>query len=519
MTPRYVIAAMPSLLLAWHAAPPTPAPPPLSLVVVIAVDQLRPDYFDRWRQQLTGGLGRFLGRGLFFPGGHQEHAMTETAPGHATLLTGREPSHTNIVSNAYGVGDPTSPVLEAPDAAGASPRRLRGTTLGDWMRAADSATRTLSVSGKDRAAILMSGRAWSPVFWYANGRFTTSRWFTDRLPEWVRRYNTRRGPAHLAGKMWPLLLPATNYPEADNVAYEHDRHDVTFPHRLPGSTAGVEKDLSDYPWMDSLTLDFALEGVRRQGVGARGPGRADLLTISLSSTDGVGHAWGPDSRELHDQVLRLDRWLGQFLDSLGQLVAADRTVLVLTSDHGVQSLPEFAREHGDTTARRIWLGDLGTGYDLSFHGGLITGDVSRLKARGVNTDRLAESLATAARRRPGVIAAFTRGSLARSPATDREAMLWRRQLPDDFTDWLVAVSLRPGSVWSRPDRLTAQHGSTAPKDVGVPIAFIVPGVRPARVQRVARTVDIAPTLAELLGVTPAERLDGSVIPDVVHPRH
>lgn len=493
-------------------AQPAPRPHPPALVVFLTVDQLRPDYFPRWNDQLTGGLGRLYRQGVFFARGHQEHAITETAPGHATLLSGREPAHTGIVTNERGVGDPSSPVLGSLRAPGASPRRFQGTTLFDWMRAADPGARVLSVSRKDRGAIVPVGRARAPVFWYVDGRFTTSRWYADALPAWVRAYNARGGAAHLAGTRWSLLLAPSAYPEPDSLPFENAGREVAFPHPLPGSPGAAARELTRYPWMDSLTLDFALEGARRLGLGRRG--RPDLLAVSLSTTDAVGHAFGPDSRELHDQVLRLDRWLGVFLDSLARLIPRERTIVALSADHGVQSLPEFARLHGDTAARRVWLGDLGTRYDLEFDSGLLSGDTRRLRARGVNTDSLAEALAAIARRRPGVIAAYTPASLARAPARDREATLWRRQLPS-ADGWLVCASLRPGSVWSRPDRRVAQHGSTAPADITVPIAFLVPGLPPARVQRVARTVDIAPTLAALLGVRPTERLDGNVMWEVV----
>jgi len=166
------------LAAAGLAVAPTPVAPRPRLVVLIAVDQLRGDYIPRFAPQLTGGLARFWREGAFFEQGRQDHAITETAPGHSTMLSGRWPNHTGIVTNLLGVDDQTAPLLEVKEAGhGASPRRFRGTTLYDWLRAADSGTRVLSVSRKDRGAILPVGRSKGDVYWFDSGIFTTSTWY------------------------------------------------------------------------------------------------------------------------------------------------------------------------------------------------------------------------------------------------------------------------------------------------------------------------------------------------------
>ena len=239
--------------------------------------------------------------------------------------------------------------------------------------------------------------------------------------------------------------------------------------------------------------------------------------MSFSTTDAVGHEYGPDSRELHDQLLRLDRWLGRFLDSLAVLVPAESTLVVLTADHGVQPLP----------AQRIGLSDLAasaeeqlaryrTDFDLIFDSGLLSADTAAMSARGIRVDSVASTLAKAARR-PGVLRVYTPATLRAAPASEREAVLWRNQLPTRF-GWLIVAAIEPGYVWSTPDRTAAEHGSTADLDVTVPIAFMGKGIRPARITRPVRTVDIAPTLASLLGITPTEQLDGQVLAEVTKGR-
>ena len=479
--------------------------PDLLLVVVVTVDQLRPDYFARYGRQFTGGFHTILESGTLFDNARQNHAITETAPGHSTVLSGREPSSTGILDNEHGVGDSSAPLLAGNPQPGASPRRFQGTALYDWLEASDPATRVLSVSRKDRGAILPVGRARVPVYWWSNGRFTTSRYYADTLPGWVRAFNARGSAQRLGGLEWGLLLAPSAYAEPDDVRYENGGKDVTFPHQLPGaSDMGLQ--LPNYPWMDSLTLAFALDGAHALELGRRqGP---DLLLVSLSATDAVGHDYGPDSREIHDHLLRLDRWLGWFLDSLATSVPRARTLFVLTSDHGVQSFPERTPGKG-----RVWLGDMAQ-EGRTFASGLLSADTMALHARGVRVESLAGTLAAAASKRRGVARVFTPASLATAAAGDSAAMLWRNTLPSGY-GWLIAAVLQPGFVWSTERAGVAEHGSTAEEDVTVPIAFVGPRIARAVSHRPVRTVDIAPTLAELLKVRPAERLDGVPLREIV----
>ncbi|HXI33560.1 MAG TPA: alkaline phosphatase family protein, partial [Gemmatimonadales bacterium] len=467
-----------------QAAPARP-----TLVVLIAVDQMRGDYLGRWGTQWNGGFARFWNRGTVYERGRQDHASTETAPGHSTMLSGREPASTGIVLNSRGVPDPLSPVLGMTDPVGASPRRFQGSTLYDWMLARDPGARVLSVSRKDRGAILPVGRARGDVYWYAGGQFTTSRYYADTLPTWVRVFNARGGVARLAGTTWNLLRPAADYAEPDSEPFENAWADVTFPHQLPDQ-ALIATRVTAYPWMDSLTLALALDGVGTLGLGRRAS--PDLLVVSLSTTDAVGHAFGPDSREIHDQLLRVDLWLGQFFDSLAKLVPAGM-VVALTGDHGVSALPEYTVLVRHQPGGRVWLGGLGAAlqtalgaryhadFGLTFENGLLSADVDALRARGIDMDSLAAALARQAGAVNGVGRVFTPAALAAASASDAAAGLWKRLLPPGY-GWLLCATTKPGYVWSGGGT-SAEHGAGDSDDVSVPVAFWGAGIPAQRLDR------------------------------------
>lgn len=491
------------------------------LVVFLTVDQMRPDYLDRWARQLTGGLGRLSRHGAFFPNAYQDHAITETAPGHASTLSGRFPSSTGIVRNSAGVEDSQAPLVTSRD-PGASPYRFRGSTLIDWMRTRDPRSRALSISRKDRGAILPLGRAKQSVFWYATstGEFTTSRYYADTLPTWVRRVNARRVPQSLAGQRWTLLLPAREYAEPDGVPEENAGHDFVFPHVLPTAPARAAAEVTSTPWIDRFTLDAALEGLQALALG-RGP-QTDLLAISLSATDYVGHRYGPDSREQHDNILRLDRALGSFIDSLYRLRDSSTIIFALTADHGVTPFPELvaARARRAPPSRydvsaplrtlRGLLRGAGMGSDaVDFDGTLVTIDRAAFAQAHIDPDRVLGRFVAALRRQPGIARVDRVRELARRDTLrDAVSRRWLHMLPADAP---VEYVVTPVQGAYPAGAQIAEHGSPYDDDARVPLIFYGPGIQPGRIVDRALVVDAAPTLARAIGVVPFERLDGRVL--------
>jgi len=515
------------LTTACSAVRPTPAVgrplaavvPAPTLVVFLTVDQLRPDYFTRFGPQLTGGLKRLYDGGAVFTDAHHDHATAETAPGHASVMSGRFPQHTGIVRNNAGVGDPQAPLIGS-SAAGASPFRFRGSVLTDWLRSKDPRTRALSVARKDRGAILPLGRAKQHVFWYGlNGRFTTSRYYADTLPTWVNAFNARRPLAQYAGREWTLLLPDSAYAEADSVPVESRGRDFTFPHWLTADTARAFGEIADFPWMDEQTLALALAGLDALALG-RGP-QTDVLAVSLSTTDAIGHRYGPDSREVHDQILRLDRALGTFLDSLYKVVDSTRVIVALTSDHGVTPFPQLHFPGTDPARGRAEVRPLlreyaqrlqARGVDssaLDFEYGLVSMDRAEFARAGVDADSTLRAFLADMRRVPGILRADLRTSLAaQAAAGDKLARRWVHALPSDLPV-VAVVTIEPFHYWA--SSTSATHGAPHDSDTHVPVIFYGAPFRAGKYAGYVRTVDIAPTLAAVLQTLPTEPLDGVVL--------
>ena len=495
------------------------------LLVFITVDQLRGDMLQRYSRDLRYGYARLM-RGAWFVNGFQDHANTETAPGHASVMSGRFPRSTGIFSNVTGVNTRDYPMIEVRFVQpGASPDRFIGTTLFDWVKTKTPASRALSVSRKDRGAILPIGKSRSDVYWYAGeGAFTTSTYYRDSLPPWVRAFNARRIPQSYAGKQWTLSRDPKSYSEPDTVTEENNGRSY-FPYQISPDTARATGQIAGMPAMDSITALFALDGVKNMGLGT-GP-QTDILAVSFSSTDAVGHGYGPDSREAHENEIRLDETLGWFLDSLFAMRGEQNILVALTADHGVQPIPELARRRGEATGNQglivslapvvasVRAGLAAAGVDTMafvYEGELVAVQRETLRAARLNPDSILDAFKREALKVPGVARVDRLRDVYRAdPAIDPIARRWSHQVLENAPIDLV-ITLTRYSYWYRS---TATHGSPYDQDAHVPIIFYGPWVKAGRYSEFARTVDIAPTLAQMLNVKPTEKLDGMVLLNAV----
>lgn len=346
------------------AAPPATRP---RLVVVVSIDQMRYDYLERFRPLFSGGLKALIDGGAVFSNARYRHANCETGPGHSVILSGRNAWQSGIVANSWFdpelgrtvnvVDDPTVRPLGG-EGRGASPANFVGFTLGDVLKKASPGAKVVGVSLKDRSAILMAGPRGDAAYWYeqAVGRFITSTYYMKTAPPWLDAINNRRVPDSYAGREWTRLLADEGlyrkYAGEDNVPTEADTKDTTFPHVLsaaPGTPAFYDS-FRRTPFADELTLEVALGALNAHGLGE--DDTPDVLAVGFSANDVIGHAFGPDSQEIMDQLLRLDRTLKRLFEAAEAKAGAGRVLVILTADHSVMPLVESLQKQG-LQARRV----------------------------------------------------------------------------------------------------------------------------------------------------------------------
>jgi hypothetical protein len=520
--------------LAGQATPPSARP---RLVVAIAVDQLRADYLDRFRPFFSpGGFNLFLQRGVRFGSARYEHATTSTCPGHAVMLTGSYGAVNGIIGNdwydaaggreVYCAADTTVRLLGV-DLEGRSPRNLKNSTVGDLLKIGTGGkSKVLTVSQKDRSAIMMGGHLADAAYWMEDTLMVTSTYYRAEMPKWARDFNAARRITSFFGKSWERLLPAAAYEMVgpDDVPGEGDEEGArrTFPHPI--------RDLDtfdDSPFGNDVLVEFATRAVLEEGLGRDTV--PDLLGISFSANDRVGHTYGPDSHEVMDVTIRLDRSLARLFAFLDRTVGLGNVLMVLTADHGVAPLPEvFASLHPGASTRRFHpaVVDKVVGGALQARfgrapapGWIVYHDqpqlylnVAALRARNVPVEQ-AERVAQAALLSiPGVHVALTATELAEARAQGSRAG--------------EALSFHPGrsgNIYYQmapyilvDDEATGTgHGTPWAYDQQVPLLLfgsrIVPGVR----RTPAFVADIAPTLSALLGLTAPGGSQGRVLAEAI----
>ncbi|WP_442680523.1 alkaline phosphatase family protein [Sphingomonas sp. ASY06-1R] len=525
---------------AGMTAKPVPAQP--KLVVAISIDQFSDELFQRYRSSFTGGLKR-LGDGIAFTG-YQSHAATETCPGHSTILTGRHPAATGIVANTWydaksgkNVYCVAVPGVADPDARG--PQNLRVTTFGDWLKQAQPRARVVSISGKDRAAIMLGGHKADAVYWWKNGTGFTTSSYAGPATAGVTAPATAFNQALFARwrttppKLWPAQAPAA----CQALEQPHLFGKLAVSGKVPPdlsltvengdfvTRADFQDQLHVSPIFDPMTLDFVDRTIDRLKLG-HGPA-TDLLAVSLSSTDYIGHRYGNGGAEMCVQMHALDQALGAFLAKLDRLRVP--YVVALTADHGGIDAAERASEHGIAAHRidpRAFVKALNAALQAQFglHSAPIAGDDPQQLTITVGPDealrrKVRDAAVAWLKQRPEVAAVFTADQVAAAapPAgksPDQLTVLERfHESYDKERSGDIQVELEEyasvGMPHSPGDNV-AGHGSPWDYDRRVPILFWWPGIAPEPRTEPIETVDIAPTLAAIVHV-PTPEVDGKCL--------
>jgi predicted AlkP superfamily pyrophosphatase or phosphodiesterase len=533
------------------------------LILQITVDQLRGDLPTRYYERLGEGGFKYLWEtGIVYRNAHHAHANTETIVGHATLATGTHPSVHGMIGNlwfdretgqtTYNVEDPNyrlltadagidgeieiDPTQRAATSDGRSPAALLVTTFSDELRSGSAGqSKAIGVSVKDRGAISMAGHS-GTAYWFskASGEFVTSNYYLDRYPEWVSAWNARKLTKRYSGMQWKLLSDSAGYMfgDSDDRDWEADIGGFgrVFPHPYGDASSPYFTTLLTLsPAGDELVLEFAKSALVAEKLGQ--DSITDYLSVSFSSTDYVGHIFGPSSLEAEDNILRLDRTLAQLFRFIDAQVGLDNTLIVLSADHGSPDAPGYLNSLGipagyvdpgtwdkeaaiDRIRKRFGIeGSLIETYEhpYLYFSSNITADKS------IDREALETAVAEEMARFPGISLAVSSAAMRRGtlPDTPLHRSVLNNFHPKRSGD--IYLVFEPNWFINNFDGLTvaATHGSPWQYDTYVPIVFAGAGLNSATVDRRVYTIDIAPTLAAYLRIKPPSGSLGKLLTEVL----
>jgi hypothetical protein len=542
--PGAIIAVV---LTLGRGAPAREAPARPRLAVLVVFDQMRGDYLTRWQKYFgEGGFKRLAQEGAWFQNCHSPYAETLTAVGHTSLVTGCSPNRHGIVGNEWydraagrivtAIESDRYEAVPPPGrpAPGGAPLRRRQPTIGDALHKATAGKgKVVVLSIKDRAAILLAALRAQLCYWFSTstGTFGTSSYYRDRVHPFIEQFNRRHAAERWFGKDWTRLRPELDYAllsGMDDIVAEGDgfKQGRTFPHPTTGGQdrpgAAYYGALANSPYGNELLLDLTKVAIEAEHLGAGD--NPDLLLLSFSSNDLIGHTWGPDSQEVLDVTLRSDLIVKVLLDFLDARVGRGNYYLVLSSDHGVCPLPEVARAAGKDAGRVdpqelrgkavAYLndtfcknGDRVAWIEEALYAWIYLNQ-SVVRAQGLKSADVEAALAKWLVQQPGVQAAYTRTQLSGGPLVNDPVGESVRRSFDSERSGDVYVVMRPNYLLSPPLSpklfMRTTHGSPHPYDTHVPFLVYGPGIQPGvRTERVTPQAAAA-ILARGLGIAPPE---------------
>jgi predicted AlkP superfamily pyrophosphatase or phosphodiesterase len=511
------------------------------LVVGLIIDQMRWDYLYRYNNLYTAnGFKRLLKEGFSAENTLIPYMPTYTAPGHTCIYTGSVPAVHGIVGNnwydkaegkfVYCTDDSTVNTVGSNSKMGKmSPVNLWATTITDELRLSNNfKSKVIGIALKDRGAILPAGHSANAAYWYDAGKWITSTYYMNNLPGWVNTFNDKDVPGNYMGRDWNTLLPLSKYDlsSADDKPYETNikgEKGVVFPHKLSAIEAKDKYDaFKTTPYANTFTFDFAKATIENEALGKNTV--TDFLTVSISSTDYIGHSFGPNSIEIEDTYLRLDNDIADFLIYLDTKFGKGNYTVFLSADHGVAHIPAFLKEHnipGGTFEDGDIAKDLNKQIEEKFAlknavktvmNYQIYLDKKNISAQGKSFDEIKHFVIDALKEKDFIINAIELDEVmeAALPAPQRD-MLMNGYNPKRSGD--IQFTFKPGYFDGGNKGTT--HGLWNPYDAHIPCIFFGWGVKPGKTNRETYMTDIAPTLAALMHIQMPSGCVGKVITEAI----
>jgi arylsulfatase A-like enzyme len=492
----------------------------IRLVLFLVVDQMRDDYLDRYRPLFSAGLERLLSESIRFREAYQDHAYPRTSPGHATLATGMVPRHHGLVANHWTDRETGEEMQAVGPSSEISPQRMQASTLADWLKERDPRSKVFTVSTKDRGAVFIGGHHADRAFWFDDkvGAMVSSSYYTGPSPEALGDPAGPWGADQAFGRLWELTLEPSQLGAVATRPVDWGSVSNRFPHAIGDANTGPEKDyywsFSRSPLPDDLVGRFAEVLVAGQGLGQ--DAAVDLLGISFSGLDRVGHKFGPNSPEVADTLARLDRTLGRLLETIDREVGLEHVLVSLSSDHGAVPFAGEPRAEGAPTHKLegeeiACVQGLEAHLEERFgpgpwvrHGPFF--DEKTLAARHLEPSELELAARAALESCPGIARVWTRSELSGAEPPPGEAgRLFYNIFSEERSPDLL-FQLEPFELAWTADG--TDHISLYAYDRHVPWLVRRPEGRGGEITTRVATADVAPTLADLLGVAPPSDLDG-----------
>ncbi len=498
------------------------------LVVGIVVDQMRYDYLYRYYDKYsTGGFRRLMEGGFNARNNHYHYAATYTGPGHAAIYTGSAPALNGIVGNdfydrklgrlMYCAEDTSVNTVGNTGTAGKmSPRNMLVTTIGDQLKlATDGRAKVVGIALKDRGAILPAGHAANGAYWFdsKDGNFISSTFYQKELPQWVQEFNARKRSDQFLSQKWEPLLALNQYTEStiDDEPYENTlpgEPKAIFPHEFAVQAGGSKYEiLRTSPFGDQLTKEFALAAIKGEKLGQNAV--TDMLCVSFSSPDYVGHAFGTHAIETEDQYIRLDQQLADMFNQLDATVGKGQWLAFLSADHGAADVPAFSQQYRIPASVKssgevsdAVKAALSTAYGpgqwmLSYYNQQIYLNHALFAEKKIAIQQVYELLQAVLLKQQGVINVVNLHDLAAEALPEVQANLFRNVYhPSRSGDFYVMQQ----AGWFEGRNKGTTHGTTYAYDTHVPFVLYGWGVRPGQTFRRTHIHDIAPTITALLGI-------------------
>lgn len=512
-----------------------------NLVVGICIDQLRWDYLERFKNDFgKSGFNRLRKEGFSFENTLINYAFTATAAGHASIYTGSVPALHGIVGNDWREGllgmsrnavqDSNYQTVGSNSSKGmVSPGQLLATTVGDELRLSNNfRSRVFSVALKDRSAVIPGGRSCNAAYWFdeSAGDWISSSYYLKALPEWVQQINQKKWPDGLMGQPWELSKPILEYIQSseDSVSWERIMPGETksfFPHNFDGTTKQPYLPLCYMPAGNQLSFDFCKELIENEQLGKNG--LTDMLCLSLSSLDFIGHEAGPNSVEVEDMMIKLDQQLAAFLQYLDNNIGMGKYLLFLTADHGVAHVPGYLKAHQAKSGvlkfseLKKQLNDsskkyFGVEVVQSIQNYQVYLNKEALRNSGLSFDMITDRLSNWIKENPDVAYVFPLKNLyLQTLPRWMQDLFANGHFPGRSGD--IQLVLTPQVQYTKWEG--ADHGSIYQYDRHIPLIWFGSGISKGRSFRASSITDIAPTLAALLGIQMPNAAVGQVLEEVV----